>query len=263
MDVINSRPPRTRDRRDPLRLSPPRPSFCRSLWLLPGSPRRGGSKGEGGRLPARRSGKGTAAGRCGKGWREDAQHQGHIYVAFFFPLPVFPTPTPHPPKKILLESDNTAFKGKKKAKLSSCRPKSSDSLQSYLREAPDSSWQGQVHLPTRSGQEGPSVPDKWSDRSDWALSGSPPGLIAETESVPAQTSHFADSEHRPAGGRMRDRTAAERLRSTEQRMLLILHPPWVPKGAQAPPEKPRRWTLVVGLGVPQEASGQRARDRPS
>lgn len=62
---------------------------------------------------------------------------------------------------------------------------------------------------------------------------------------------------------MRGRTGAERLRSTAQRMLLIPHLPWVPKGAQAPLEKPRRRTLIVGLGVPQEASGQRAQDRPS
>lgn len=50
---------------------------------------------------------------------------------------------------------------------------------------------------------------------------------------------------------MRGRTGAERLRSTARRMLLIPHPPWVPKGAQAPLEKPRRRTLIVGLGYPK------------
>lgn len=62
---------------------------------------------------------------------------------------------------------------------------------------------------------------------------------------------------------MRSRTGAGRLRSTAQQLLPIPHPPWVPKEAQAPPEKPKRQTRVVGIGVPQEASGQRARDRPS
>lgn len=44
MAVINSRPPRTRARWDPLRLSPPWPPF-RSRGLLPGSPKAGGGGG--------------------------------------------------------------------------------------------------------------------------------------------------------------------------------------------------------------------------
>lgn len=121
MDVINTRPPRTRVHRDPsVCHHPARPSsacdFCPAL------------RGEGEALPARRSGAGTGAGDAGKD--EDAQHQGHIYDAFFL----------WRKQKIPLESDNTAFKGKKEAKLSSCCPKSSGSLQSScgkLRTLPD------------------------------------------------------------------------------------------------------------------------------
>lgn len=80
--AANSRPLSVRARGDPLLLSFPRPPF-RSRWLRPGSPRWGRRCGEEDSPPSSSSAR-TAAGWCGRGAEEDAKHQCHIYMSFFF-----------------------------------------------------------------------------------------------------------------------------------------------------------------------------------
>lgn len=180
MDVINSRPPRTRAPWDPSVCHHPiRPSaagdFCPAL------------RAEGGGTPHQE----TWSGHSSRAMQERTKT---LSIRAIFTMSFFFGGKKSPLSLIILPL-------KEKRKLNS-----QAAVQNLL-----------VHSSPPVGSSGRSLtgtgtPARWyrtlrpigsregGDRSNWALSSPLLGLTAEAESVPTQTSHFPGSGHRPAGG---------------------------------------------------------------